>query len=64
MKVNVNLDKSVSKETDWRLDDLRLVPDRDGIYRKKKSVQRKPMSSLPKVKWRHHETSANFLWVK
>ena len=36
MKVNVNLDKSVSKETDWRLDDLRLVPDRDGIYRKKK----------------------------
>jgi len=36
VKVNVNLDKSVSKETEWRLDDLRLVPDRDGIYRKKK----------------------------
>ena len=36
MKVSVNWDKSVSKETDWRLDDLRLVPDRDGIYPQKK----------------------------
>ena len=36
MKVSVNLDKSVSKETDLRLDDLRLVPDSAGIYPQKK----------------------------